>query len=220
MSDDTVQSTEPDEVVQSLDDVIGEFNIGEQNIEPQPQQFAQEQAVQPQVQTLDPFDEAQMQQFQQNNANQFGQISGDMNSLSERLAHFEQMEAQKAIDADVKSAVDTVNKIVGHDNDKWIEFQLQDKARTNPGFQKLWDNRAQNPQAFQKALTAIGNELKANSTEMLSDPQLAENQRAVNQSQMNSNVNAPEVSSMEDKLASATTEAERDAIWQKAVHGY
>ncbi len=222
MSDDTAELTP--EVVPSLDDVINDFNAnqGQQNIQPSVDQIVTPQentAPQNVPQTLDPFDEGQMNNFVQSNQNQFGQMNGQMQDLNQRLANFEQSQQTQAIESDIKSAVDFVNKIAGHDNDKWIEFQLQEKARTNQGFMNIWENRANNPTAFSKALTAIGNELKSG-TDMLSDPQLVENQRAANQSQTNMNTGIAETTSLEESLSSATNESQRQSIWNQAIGSY
>ncbi len=219
MSEENTTEQTPD-VVQSLDDVIEEFQP-QQFAEPAPQQYQEQAAPQPQVPqtTLDPFDQAQMDSFSQNTANQFGQMSNQMAEMQARLNQADALNANAAIDKDVKNAVDIVNKIAGHKDSSWIEFQINKKADENVGFRAIWENRAANPQAYQKALTAIGNELKSG-TDSQSDPQLVENQRAVEQSQQNINSNTAEVSTLEQTLADSTSEADRQAIWDAATQGY
>lgn len=224
MSDDT-QSNETPDVVESLDDVINDYNdnavdYSQQQASPvyeQPQAAPQPEVTQDT--TLDPFDEDQMNKFVQNNASQFGQVDNRMMDLDARLANFENAETKKALDSDVKGAVDVVNKIVGHDNTNWIEFQISQKVKESAGFQNLWNNRNTSPaagRAFNKALTAIGNEMKT-STEMKSDPQLVENQLAANISQQNIESGSSSATTQEEALSSAGSDAERQRIWNAMI---
>ncbi len=217
-------SNEPDSV-DSLDDVINGFDIPSPNtaMEQQSQNSGYQQQVDPSNQagqTLDPFDESQMNNFVQSNQNQFGQINGQLETLQNQLSQYQYNEQMNSINSDISSAVDIVNKIVGHENKDWIEFQINQKAKESPGFAKLWENRAQYPAQYNKALVAIGNDLKGKSTESLSDPQLVENQRAVNQSQQSMETGETSNTPIGDKLANSKDDAEFSALWDGALNGY
>lgn len=101
------------------------------------------------------------------------------------LTQQQQEKARAVLDADIKSAVDTVNEVVGHPKPKVIEAMLDAKAREDVRFKALFDNRAKNPAAWNNALKAVSREF-ATDLSVKVDPALQASQRArkIAQSQM------------------------------------
>jgi len=93
------------------------------------------------------------------------------------LTQQQQKEAKAALDADIKSAVDTVNEVVGHPKPKVIEAMLDAKAREDVRFKALFENRAKNPAAWSNALKAVSREIAADLSVKV-DPALQASQRA------------------------------------------
>lgn len=91
-----------------------------------------------------------------------------------------QLSTQK-VEADIKQAVGVLTE--GTDiRPKVAEVVLEAKAREDARFLKIWNNRSQNPKAFQAALSALRGEMESDYS-VRRDPQLTENQRAVKASQ-------------------------------------
>jgi hypothetical protein len=140
--------------------------------------------------------------------------------LNSKLTQYEQDKVQLQVEGDIKAAVEVVGKQIEDADPLMVELYLEKRARENEGFKSIWDNRAKNPKALNKALGAITNELKGKFS-IKADPQLAENQRAIQQSQQSSNsTNAPTYNnSIEESLGSAQSESEWDRAWNDAVRG-
>ena len=215
MTDETQPSPEP-EAVPTLDDVISEFNIEPQQTvttEPKTVEFAQPDPV-------DPLDTDQWNKYQHQTSQNQAALQTQLQDLNNKLTQYEQDKVQIQVDGDIKAAVESVGKQIEDSDPLMIELYLEKRARENEGFKSIWDNRAKNPKALNKALGAITNELKGKFS-IKADPQLAENQRAIQQSQKQSNsTNAPTYNnSIEENLGSAQSEAEWDQAWNDAVRG-
>lgn len=109
------------------------------------------------------------------------QIQGSLRTMEQRLANFEQTQQQSKVDADVNQAVLKVNEKLKVDP-MLAEIALEKMYRSDASFAKIWDNRAKNPQAFEKALGIVADKL-APMFQVRQDPQLTENQRAAQASQ-------------------------------------
>lgn len=217
MSEETQLSEEP-EAVQSLDDVISEFNVA-----PLPMETTEPQTVehtQPQYTPVDPLDADQWNSYQQQQSQHQAALQGQLQDLNSKLDQYDQERVGNQVRADIKSAVDQVSKQVEDSDPLMVELYLEKRARENQGFRSIWDNRANNPNALNKALSAITNELKGKFS-VKADPQLAENQRAIQQSQQSSNTsNAPVYNNtIEENLGSAESEAEWENAWEQAIRG-
>lgn len=220
MNDETQPSPEP-EAVQTLDDVISEYNV-----EPsfnQPMEPAEPKPVeyqQPQFNPVDPLDSDQWNNYQQQQSQQSAALQGKLQEVDSKLNQYEQERSDRLVQADIKAAVDKVSKSVEDGDPTMIELYMEKEAREKPIFRQIWENRANNPKALEKALSAISNDLKGKFS-VKADPQLAENQRAIQQSQQSSNTsNAPEyANSIEEKLGNAESDAEWERAWEQAIRG-
>lgn len=161
-----IESQEAPEQTVSLEDVYSEFNVSPQ-IEPQ----ANQQAVAPQVEYDDIYSEV-------------GSLKQELEQIKTQAA----LNAQKQmLERDIQEAVKKVGE--GLDADPLIiEAAMDAKARKDPRFQAVWNNRHSNPAMYEKALTAFRGEI-AKSLRVKESPQIAETLAAVE----NSNVSAPEV---------------------------
>jgi len=204
---------------QTLDDVISEFKVEAPQVS-QEAQPAQEQTPAQPLQSIDPYDETQLNNFANQTYKTQQELQKELQNLKADAESQRQAEAQKVIDRDIKKAVDTITeKVEGLDPDM-AELWLEKRARENEGFKNIWLNRATNEKAYTSALNAIANELNGK-FDFKADPQLAENHRAA-QSSLQSNNAPPSTSfnnSLEEKLASAANEKERKLIWQKIKDG-
>lgn len=90
---------------------------------------------------------------------------------------------RRQVEADVKRAVDYLKPKFGDSVEpELLEVALDNEARRDPRFKKLWDNRANNSTAWNKAMDGFAAKY-ASKFAVRPDPQLAENQRAVKASQ-------------------------------------
>jgi hypothetical protein len=139
-----------------------------------------QQPPQPQTPKFDPFDPnfpAHLERISR-------AATESQNALSKTEQKLNALERQlhaKSVEADIKQAVGTLTE--GTDiKPKVAEVVLEAKAREDARFLKIWNNRAQNPKAFQAALAALRGEMESEYA-VRRDPQLTENQRAVRVSQ-------------------------------------
>lgn len=182
MTDETDEAVETatEADTQTLDDIAQEFSVEEQASNFQAQPVQQRQEYKPSY-SPDPIsDPDAFTSYTQQQAEALNSLSTTVQSLNEKLSSQEQQLMQQKINADVESAVAKVNEKLGVDP-KLAEIALEHQYRENPAFKKIWDNRAQNPKAFEKALGKVADKL----TTLFSvsqDHQLTQNQLAAKQS--------------------------------------
>ena len=212
----------PEPAPQTLDDVYKQFNVDEsiQQFTAQPAQNApapqgtQAPAYGPPAipdPTMDPegYRAYMARNYQEQSA--LGQLVGQLNG---KLSQMEKDKRQQQIDADIGKAVAKVNEKVKADP-TLIELALEKKAREDSRFHKLWENRHQNPKAWDAALTAVTGELQGTFS-VRTDPQLAENQRALKASQRGMATSNTAPSEGWENLS----ESEFDQKWNQARRGY
>ena len=214
MTDEAELSLEPELAASepTLDDVISEFNIGN-DVTPQVERTTESQFA-PQT-SIDPYDADSIQNF----------VSSQTNALTQRLEQYESrfsaMENEKAqarIEADIKQAVGVLTSSIPGINPDLAESFLEMKARKDVNFKTIWDNRTTNPKALEKAMGIVAKEAK-NAFAVQTDPTLVENQRAMQQS-MHTNSNQPvSQNEWEQKLSEASSFEERDRIRSQMIHG-
>lgn len=184
----------------SLEDVYKEAGI-----EPQAQQQAayvppvQQPVVQPVQQNAnnipDPYDESH-KAWLQAQANKIDALAATQQAILQKDSAREQQIAQAKLEDDIKTATDYVKENAGLNDlpydDKTksalANFELNERARTDPKFKALWDARDKTPQskaAFQKALGIVSKEI-AKKFEAKVDPKLAANRQALRAAQQSS----------------------------------
>lgn len=169
----------------SLDDVYKQFNVEEaaSSFNPQreqKQEQSQRQTQQTPVAVPDPVLDPNGYKTWAGNQHQLLQdalskVEGQLNSMTvERIRQREE--------ADIKSAVQQFQSVAGEDVDPDLaEIALGHRARKDPKFLAVWQNRGKNPAAFKAAVSALASEFKSKNM-MKVDPQIAENQRAAKNS--------------------------------------
>ncbi len=166
------QTSEP-----SLDDVYKQFNVQEAV-----ESFtATPQKTEPQKEVIIPdpaLDVNGFKDWAKNVHSADQEIRQTLTTVNERLTKFEQERVRVREEADLQKAVGILKEKVSGVDDEFLEIALAHKARKDPKLLSIWENRGKNPQALEAALKAVGNEF-ASKFAMKSDPQLAENARAM-----------------------------------------
>lgn len=224
MTEETEAPESPEPQVASLEDVIAEANQSFSQPAPTPAAPTEpgpSQTVEPVVpMTFDPLDDASVRNYAQATAQGQSALQSQVQELNAKLTQYEQSTATAKVEADIRSAVTKVTSEVDGLDPVMAEVYLEKRAREEPGFQSIWNNRDKNPGAYNKALGAIANELKGR-FDFKADPQLAENHRAANQSQQQSETTqAPQYNNTsEERLANAKSPAEWASEWAKVKSG-
>ena len=104
-------------------------------------------------------------------------LSQAMHQTRGELTSLQRQASQERVEADIRRAVGAIAEKSGLDPEI-AEVALEAKARRDPRFLAIWNNRAKNPKAFEAALDAVSGEFKERFS-VKQDPQLLENQRAV-----------------------------------------
>lgn len=169
--------TEPASQPSGLDKVYKDFNIEADAAEFKPQAPQQPQPQAPVApKAPDPFS-PDFPAYQQHLATGLTALNQALAQTKGELTSMQRQLVQERTEADIKQAVGKIVEKSGLDPDI-AEVALQAKARQDPRFLKIWNNRTQNPTAYQAALEAVATEFQSKFT-VKQDPQLVENQRAV-----------------------------------------
>jgi len=220
------------DTAETLDQVYAKFNVDQQAQEfspqrqqaPQPQQQYQAPPVQPQ--TMDAFGASIPDPIlnpDQHKAWLASQNTHIRQALSSLHGAQQQMAAERMRqkeEADIQKAVATVKAKVDGVDDDFIEIALGQKARKDPRFLSVYNNRDKNPQAWNAALNAVSNEFKQKFA-FKPDAQIAENVRAAKQSTQTSLTTRDKSGSgnaLEQRLEGKVGR-EFDAEWRKIVSG-
>lgn len=180
MSEEQQSSPEPtvSNETQSLDQVYRQFNVEAEAQSFQPQREVQQQAapVKQNPAVPDPVLDAAGHKAWL--AQQSDLTQQALSQISEKLSRFERAQVVQREEADIKNAVQKFRQVAGEDVDDDIaEVALGQKARKDPKFLAVYQNRHKNPQAWSAAVSAYANEFKGKHTFKV-DSQIAENQRA------------------------------------------
>jgi len=230
MSEEVTQESSPEQttsieaptVVEAtpLEKVYSDFNIEAEAQSFQPQQrqapALQQQAVAaPQMPVVpDPVLDPQGFSEWQNSQS---------TELRTKLANIEGFQRQMMVaeinrrDAEeTKTLVSDINKTVGlpDEDSDLIEFALAKQVRTDQKFASIYQNRHKNPKAWSAATKAVGDQLQKKFS-VRADPQLAENQRAIKQSQQ-AMATTKQSDPNEDRF-SGKTGAAFDREWQSYI---
>ncbi len=128
----------------------------------------------------DPFDPA-FQQYMQHTAQSVNALTQALTATKGELTQMQQSLAKERTEADISRASEIIAKEAGI-KPKVAAVALELKAREDPRFLSIWNNRSKNPQAYNAALKALAAETQQEYA-VRQDPQLTENQRAVKASQ-------------------------------------
>lgn len=180
MEETTQTSAEPSAAPQesALETVYKEFGIEEQaaSFQPQAPAPAPQPAPAPAFKAPDPFD-PNFGAYQAQLASGVGALQQALTQTRGELTQLQASLQSQRTEADIKQAVGVLTD-VAKIPPKIAEVAMEAKAREDKRFLQIWQNRQNNPKAFNAALKALGAELQDQFT-VRQDPQLAENQRAV-----------------------------------------
>jgi hypothetical protein len=217
--EENTQVTDPEPVVASLDDVIAEYNV--QPAAPaamQPETVSREPAI-PQT-VVDPLDSNQFNNYVSQVNNGQSVLNNQLQEVKSELTELRQERQQLQVEADITQAVGQLNE--GHNLDpKLVRVHLELTAQEKPGFKQIWENRNENPAAYQKALKAVSKEM-GDIYSVRQDPELTANQKAIQQSQQSRATSKDADGSgnpRQDALENATSQGEFDQAWQRMIHG-
>lgn len=209
MTDEAQVSDTQPVVEQTLDQVIESFDV---QVAPKEEtnvtEFKPAQAPQ-----LDVYDEGSLNKWASDTQANQDALRSEIQNLKADADARNAADGQKVIDADIKSAVDVITKGIEGIDPLSAEILLEKTARENEGFKRIWQNRSANPKAYKAALSAIVNDNESKFQRI--DTQIAENHRAAQLStQSNNTQKAAEYgTTLEEQLANAKTEGERQVIW-------
>lgn len=171
----------------SLDEVYKEYGIEDQAAQfqqarqqqaPQVQQRTQETS-QPPVTIPDPtLDPQGYRQYETQRLQDTQSLRQTLTQVAGQLTQMQVQAAQAREEADIRKAVSVLKEKVPGVDDDMLEIALGHKARKDPKFMSLWQQRQQKPEAWNKALQAVAGEL-GSKLSVRQDPQLTENTRAM-----------------------------------------
>jgi hypothetical protein len=164
-----------------LEKVYSDFGIEDQAATFQPQSPAPAQPAAPApapapFKAPDPFS-PEFATYQAQLASGVSSLHQSLQQTRQQLTQLDQQLNKRQVEADIKQAVGVIAEKAGIEADI-AEVALEAKARSDPRFLQVWNNRSKNPKAFQAALQAVSTEFAQKYT-VRQDPQLVENQRAV-----------------------------------------
>lgn len=215
MSDENTEET------QTLDDVYAQYPI-----EQDAQQFNQ-QPVQPnttpqtqQFVAPDPVTDPQgYQSFMANQTQaqtqQAAALNGQIQQLTDQVGRMEQQSVQQVIERDIESAVGALSEVAKGVDNEILKGALYGRAGEDPRFKNLWERRNDNPEAWNSALTALGNEVAKKIPKV--DPQIAENQQALRDATESSTTQTTEGD--EDARYEGMSDSEFQNEWNRLRNG-
>lgn len=167
----------------TLEDVYKEYNV--EGVAQQFQQATAKEAPRPEVvDAPDPVtDPDGYRRFQLDQVHRTHDIQQSLQQYGSTVQALLADQQRRQVEADVKKAVEYIQPKFGDTVDQdFLETALDNEARRDPRFLKLWENRAANPAAWKKALDGFAGKYTSKFS-VRSDPQLMENQRAIKASQ-------------------------------------
>ena len=205
-NDDLSQQPDQSESeAETLDDLYGDFQAPQQTPPVQSTQQQQEpqpqQVVQPSItKTPDPVTEpeafAQSQTFL---SQELSALRSQFTEVTQQLSQERDNVASKTEERDFHNLADEIAKSSGLDTDI-AEAGLLHKFVKDSTFKHIWNNRNTNPQAMKKVKTILTNEMKTKYA-MKTDPQIAENQRALEEANKGASSSTKSDESIEDRVA-------------------
>ncbi|MHA2066708.1 MAG: hypothetical protein ACXABY_20240, partial [Candidatus Thorarchaeota archaeon] len=184
---DTVTDTAPAaQPTETLDSIAGEF----QEAQPQGQSSegappSGEPSGSPDEGNDVPDPVTRTDEFKKYLSGQSNEVKGIRAELRETIDLLKGA-AQKEARASEEKAIQGITKEIAEEigegtNQKLVEAALGLKYRDDLNFKKIWNNRDQNPEAFNRAMAIVSNEIKGMFNRTV-DPQVQENIRAMEKS--------------------------------------
>jgi hypothetical protein len=200
-----VETATSEQPAETMDDVMRQFPV-ETAAESFTAQPKKEDINPPKMDIPDPsYDpdgfKKTMQEFQTND----WEVKQALNRVSEQLNGMEQRTQRQVEEEDISATVEKIQEEIPilKGKDRVVKGYLGAVANEDPRIARVWENRKQNPAAWDKTLSVITKQISRD-FDFVADPQLAENVRAAKASR--------------DQMA--TTRADSpDEKWSKASPG-
>ena len=214
----TTQQTQT-EAPQSLDQVYKQYNVEAEaqsfQPQPQPQQVQQQQVQRTDVAVPDPVLDAEG--FKKWSGQQSQTLQTALHSVQGELTGMRVERLRAREEADIKSAVQRFKSVAGEDIDEdMAEVVLGQRARKDPKFLSVYQNRSKNPVAWNAAVAALANEFKTK-TQFKIDPKIAEDQRAAKQSIGSQTRQAQDETTGDEAQFKGKTGAEFTRAWRNYI---
>ncbi len=149
--------------------------------------------------------------------NPLAAIQQEMAAFRQELADERQERTRTSEEADFHKAVAALGKAAELEGkDKMLRGYLIAQASDDPRLKTLWDNRNSNPRAWSRALEILGKEVKKEFD--VPNPQLEENQRAMEESQRGASTVPPQKAKAEDEWMRLNP-ADFEQRWRRMVGG-
>lgn len=220
-------TTTTEQPTPTLEEVYKEFNVS------LPAASSQQQSVQtrtdattvqapPPLEVPDPIqDPEKFKAFMGERSKVESALFTSYQQVAGLLTGFQREQATQKLEKDISSAVETVNQAIGlpDPQKKLIEFALEDKARHDPRFKQIWDNRTQNPIAWSRALQAFSSEV-GDTFSVKVDPQLRADRAALKLSQTQSATTKTETSEQPAWMSKDANDPEFQRNWQAMARGH
>ena len=191
------QPAPEDKPKETLEDLYSQYSVNE----PAPQTAVHPTEPQP-AENLDTATQPNLAAFMQ-------ELARDR---AERAQEREER-MRKADEADFRDAVATLGKNAElQGKDKMLRGYLISKASEDSRLRALWENRKENPTAWNRALKIMSDEVKEEF--VVPNPQLEENQRAMEVSQQSASSSAPPKPKQEEEVMRMNP-AEFEQFWRR-----
>lgn len=181
-------AAEPVAPVQTMESLAAAIPAEPEGVTP-PQQVEPVAPVQPN--NVDDFNKFVQTQTAENE-----QLKQKLEAVTANQGELEASIHREAVNKAVDSAVQAINDNVGGDPEM-AEFFLSKAYNNDPNLQKIFNNREQFPEQYQAALGVLNTEWAAKQSVTI-DPQVAENQRALKESQKSGST--PQVVTKEEEM--------------------
>lgn len=181
------QAPAPSNEPQNIDEVYSKFNVEESAREfreraaPPPREQPRQQPEAPQLPAIpDPItDQAGFRNYIATNSHEVANLRNALQQYQGQLGQIHQAALLQREEADIGKATEVVNSHLDAKLDpEAIEIGLGIMARKDPKFMAIWANRHKNPAALNAALKVASRTI-ATKFSMKTDPQIAENVRAL-----------------------------------------
>jgi hypothetical protein len=185
----------------SLDDVYNQYGVtGDQR---QPEQSAEQQtATSP---TLDI-------------AGQMAALVNEVQNLRAESDSIRQEAVRTQEKADLKDVLDKLGGKLEGVKSKHVKYALAERYEEDPKFKELWDNRSDNPDAFNAALDALTPILQEDLA-VRADPKIAEDQQAFDNALSAADQTRSEAADDETHRLMKLSPGEFEREWRALVSG-
>lgn len=144
-------------------------------------------------------------------------ILHEIQTLKAELASEKQERQRAQEEKDLKAAVAQLAKTSGlNGKDVALKGYLIGRASEDERLRAMWEKRNDAPQAWDQALGVLAEDAKAQF--VITDPQLEENQRAMEDSQRSKTASAPQPTQLEQQFQKMN-DGEFEQQWQRLLRG-